>query len=251
MGKLDGKVALITGSGRNIGKAMAIKFAEEGADVVVNARQNKKEVEEVANEVRERGRKSLAVLADVSSKVQVDAMVEQALREFGRIDVLVSNASIRPSKPFHEITLEDWEAVRGVDLDGAVFLARAALPSMLERGGGTIIFMLGDAVFLAGGTRTHTSAAKMGIVGLARGLASEYVKQNIRVNVLSPLSINTNRAGASYTGAQRLTVPAANIPMGRLGHVDEVVSAALFLASDECAFMTGQTIHVNGGAGFF
>ena len=119
MGKLDDKVALITGSGRNIGRATALKFAEEGADIIVNARCNRDEAEAVAEEVRSLGRRALPVLADVSKKEQVDSMVKMALDEFGRIDILLNNAAIRPHKPFLELTLEDWEYVRGVVLDGA------------------------------------------------------------------------------------------------------------------------------------
>src|SRR6201998_1589297 len=127
MGKLDGKVALITGSGRNIGRATALKFASEGAHIVVNARSNEAEAEMVAREVREKGVKALAVLADVAKRAQVEAMVARVFAEFGRVDILVNNAAIRPHKPFTELTIEDWERVRGVVLDGAIYCTRAVI----------------------------------------------------------------------------------------------------------------------------
>ena len=132
MGKLDGKVALITGSGRNIGRATALKLAGEGAHIVVNARSNKQEAESVAREVRDLGVKSTAIIADVGKKDQVDAMAAQALSEFGRVDILINNAAIRPHKPFTEVTQEDWEHVRGVVLDGGFYLTRALIEPMVK-----------------------------------------------------------------------------------------------------------------------
>ena len=131
MGKLDGKVALVTGSGRNIGRATVLKLAAEGAHVVVNSRTNQAEADAVAQEVRAGGGKALSLLADVSKKEQVDSMVSRALSEFGRIDILINNAAIRPHKPFTEVTLQDWEEVRGVVLDGAFYCTRAVINSMV------------------------------------------------------------------------------------------------------------------------
>src|SRR5215510_8977013 len=132
MGKLDGKVALITGSGRNIGRATALKLAAEGAHVIVNARSNRAEAEAVAGEVKALGVKSAAIVADVASKEQVETMAARALSEFGRVDILINNAAIRPHKPFTELTQQDWETVRGVVLDGALYLTRALIGSMVE-----------------------------------------------------------------------------------------------------------------------
>ena len=168
MGKLDGKVALITGSGRNIGRATALKLAAEGAHIVVNARSNEAEAEAVAHEVRERGVKALPVLADVADKSQVDAMVARAMAEFGRVDILINNAAIRPHKPFTEVTIADWERVRGVVLDGAIYCTKAVIGRMVENHYGRILFFTGDGAFTGGHGRAHVSAAKMGLVGLAR-----------------------------------------------------------------------------------
>src|SRR6266496_3723417 len=185
VGKLDGKVALITGSGRNIGRATALRFADEGAHVIVNARGNQAEADAVADEVRARGVKSLAILADVSSPAQVDAMVARALDEFGKIDILINNAAIRPHKPFREVTLQDWEAVRGVVLDGALYCTRAVIDGMVERQYGRILFFMGEGAFAGGSGRAHVSAAKYGLVGLSRSLAAEFAADNIRVNIVS------------------------------------------------------------------
>jgi 3-oxoacyl-[acyl-carrier protein] reductase len=249
MGKLEGKIALVTGSGRNIGRATVLKLAEEGAHVVVNARTNQAEAEAVAREAQARGVKALAIVADVARKDQVDAMVARAMSEFGRIDILVNNAAIRPHKPFTELTVQDWEAVRGVVLDGAIYCTRAVIESMVRNKYGRIVFFTGEGAFMGGSGRAAVSAAKMGLVGLARGLASEFAAQNIRVNVVSPGSIDTSRANPEWY--QGRTPNAAGIPLGRQGTVDEIAATCLFLVTDDGGFITGQTIHVNGGSAYY
>ena len=249
MGKLDGKVALITGSGRNIGRATALKLAGEGAHIVVNARANEAEAEAVAREVREKGVKAVAVLADVAKKEQVDALAARALSEFGRVDILINNAAIRPHKPFTEVTVQDWEHVRGVVLDGAFYLTQAVIPSMVKNNYGRILFFTGDGAFTGGSGRAHVSAAKMGLVGFARALASEFAPQNIRANVVSPGSIDTRRDNPEWYRGH--TPNAAGIPLGRQGQVDEIAATCLFLVGDDGGFITGQTIHVNGGSAYY
>ena len=249
MGKLDGKVALVTGSGRNIGRATVLKLAGEGANVVVNARSNQAEAEAVAREARERGVKALPILADIAKKTDIDAMVARALSEFGRIDILINNAAIRPHKPFTEVSVPEWEHVRGVVLDGAIYCTQAVIPTMVEHGFGRILFFTGDGSFTGGSGRAHVSAAKMGLVGLARALATEFAPQNIRVNVVSPGSIDTRRDNPEWYRGHAPS--AAGIPMGRQGHVDELAATCLFLVSDDGGFITGQTIHVNGGANYY
>jgi 3-oxoacyl-[acyl-carrier protein] reductase len=249
MGKLEGKVALVTGSGRNIGRATVLKLAGEGAHVIVNARTNQAEADAVAREAQDRGVKALAVLADVARKDQVDAMVARALSEFGRIDILINNAAIRPHKPFTELTVQDWEYVRGVVLDGAMYCALAVIASMVKNRYGRILFFTGDGAFVGGSGRAHVSAAKMGLVGMARGLASEFAAQNIRANVVSPGSIDTRRDNPEWY--QGRVPSAAGIPLGRQGSVDEIAATCLFLVSDDSGFITGQTVHVNGGASYY
>ena len=249
MGKLDGKVALVTGSGRNIGRATVLKLAAEGANVVVNARSNQAEADAVAQEARGLGVKALSVLADVANKEQVDRMVSRALSEFGKVDILINNAAIRPHKPFTEVTLQDWETVRGVVLDGAFYCTRAVINAMVANHYGRILFFTGEGAFAGGAMRAHVSAAKMGLVGLARSLAAEFAPQNIRVNVVCPGSIDTSRANPEWY--QGRAPNAAGIPLGRQGTVEEIAATCLFLVSDDSGFITGQTIHVNGGVAFY
>ncbi len=249
MGKLDGKVALVTGSGRNIGRATVLKLAAEGANVVVNSRANQAEADAVAQEARGLGAKALSVLADVSNKEQVDRMVSRAMAEFGRIDILINNAAIRPHKPFTELTLQDWETVRGVVLDGAFYCTRAVINTMVANHYGRILFFTGEGAFAGGAMRAHVSAAKMGLVGMARSLAAEFAPQNVRVNVVCPGSIDTSRANPEWY--QGRAPNAAGIPLGRQGTPEEIAATCLFLVSDDGGFITGQTIHVNGGVAFY
>ena len=249
MGKLEGKVALVTGSGRNIGRATVLKLAGEGAHVIVNARANQAEADAVVKEAEALGVKAMAIVADVASMDQVEAMAAQALSAFGRVDILINNAAIRPHKPFTEVTQADWETVRGVVLDGAVYLTRALIEPMVAQKYGRILFFTGEGAFAGGGGRAHVSAAKMGLVGFARALASEFAPVNIRVNVVSPGSIDTQRANPEWY--QGRTPNAAGIPLGRQGKPDEIAATCLFLVSDDGGFITGQTIHVNGGSAYY
>ena len=250
MGKLEGKVALVTGSGRNIGRATVLKLAAEGAHIVVNARANEAEANAVVREVEALGVKAIPILADVGKKDEVEAMAAKALSAFGRVDILINNAAIRPHKPFIEWSQADWERVRGVVLDGALYLTRALIEPMVQNRYGRILFFCGDGSISARGTgRAHLSAAKMALIGLARGLATEFAPHNIRVNIVSPGSIDTRRDNPEWYG-NRLP-NAEGIPLGRQGHVDEIAAACLFLVSDDGGFITGQTIHVNGGAAYY
>lgn len=248
MGKLDGRVALVTGSGRNIGRAVALRLAAEGADVVVNARSDAEEAESVAEEVRSLGRRAISVLADVSDPEQVEAMVARAIESFGRVDLLLNAAAIRPHKPFLEMSREDWERVRGVILDGAFYCTQAVLRSMVEHRFGRVVFFVGDGAWAGTPERAHVLAAKMGLVGLCRSLATEFARYDIRLNVVSPGRIDTTRDASWYpTPMDR----ADDIPLGRLGHVSDIADACIFLVSDDSKWMTGQTVHVNGGSAYF
>jgi 3-oxoacyl-[acyl-carrier protein] reductase len=248
--KLKNKVALVTGSGRNIGRAIALAYAREGADVVVNSRSNPKEAELVAEEARVSGVRAIATLADVSDKSQVDAMFKQALDEFGRVDILVSNAAIRPQKAFIDLSVEEWRQALGVILDGAFYCTQASLPSMLQNQFGRVIYITGDGAYLGVAKQAHVSAAKMALTGLARGLATEFAEKNITFNIISPGRMDTTRDNSFYVDAASMQ-RVDDIPMGRLGSPDEIANACLFLSSDEAAYVTGQTLHVNGGRGYY
>jgi 3-oxoacyl-[acyl-carrier protein] reductase len=250
MGRLDGKVALVTGSGRNIGRATVLKLAAEGCHVIVNARSNQAEADAVVAEARALGVKATAIIADVGNKAQVEAMAAKALAEFGRVDILINNAAIRPHKPFRELTDGDWELVRGVVLDGAFYLTRALIGPMVDNKFGQILFFVGDGAYSGRGHgRAHLSAVKMALVGLARGLASEFAQHNIRVNVVSPGSIDTRRDNPEWYGNR--PPDSSGIPLGRQGKIDEIAATCLFLVTEAGGFITGQTIHVNGGAAYY
>lgn len=243
--QLEGRVALVTGSGRNIGKAVALSLAREGADVVVNARSNQAEAGAVVREIRALGRRAAAMLADVGDRSQLERMLDTALREFGRIDIVVNNAATRPSVAFAEMTYDDWRGVLATDLDAAFITSRKAVPGMIERGWGRIINISGLSAFQGTHGGAHISAAKVGLIGFTRALSSELAPAGILANCIVPGLIDTVRDGqpASARASHRL----GNIPAGRMGTTDDIASLCTFLCTDAAGFITGQTIHVNGG----
>ena len=249
MGKLDGKVAIVTGSGRNIGRATVLKLAAEGANVVINARSNQAEVDEVAHEAEAFGVKALPVIADMGKMDDVERLAARALAEFGRVDILINNAAIRPHKPFTEITQQDWDTVRSVVLDGPLFLTQAVIGSMVKNNFGRILCFAGEGSFIGGKGRAHLSAAKMGLIGFVRGLATEFAPNNIRANVVSPGIIDTRRDNPEWYMGR--TQSAVGIPLGRQGKPEEIAATCLFLVSDDSGFITGQTFHVNGGSAYY
>ena len=239
---LEGKTALVTGSGRNIGRATVLELASRGANVVVNTRTNQQEAEAF-------GVKALPILADVGDEEQAISMVEKAAAEFGRVDIRVNNAGLRLASPFTEMTTEEWRTVLAVNLDGPFFLCRAVVPAMIEAGWGRIVNVSGLQAFKGNRNRAHISASKMGALGLTRALAFELAEHNILVNHIVPGAFDTTPAHAQ---SAQTAIPreqrAAGIPLGRLGMPEEIAKTCAFLASDDASFITGQTIHVNGGA---
>ena len=242
---LEGKTALVTGSGRNIGRSIALALARDGADVVVNARSNRAEAEAVAAEVGELGRRALPVLADVGDKEQLEALLDQALDKFGGLDIVVNNAATRPHKPFAEMTYDDWRGVLATDLDSAFLTTKAALPGMMQKGWGRVVNLSGLQAFQGRHGGAHISAAKVGLIGLTRALATELGPSGIVVNCIVPGAIDTSREGLS--NATRGSARIAEIPVGRLGYTDDIASLCAFLCSDAAGFINGQTIHCNGG----
>ena len=252
--KLEGKVALITGAGRNIGRAIALAMADEGASVAVNGLQNQESVDEVAKLIADRGGKALPILADVSDPAQVDRMVARVASTLGPIDILVSNVAIRPHGPIHEVSVEEWRKVMSVDLDAAFYLAKAVLPGMIKAERGSLIAISGLAAY---GVRKETvavAAAKAGLIGLMRGIAFDYGKLGIRANIVTPGSIDTERYDQhAYAAGGTAAVVADDlsrrqgIPMQRMGTPEEVAAACVFLSSDDAGYTTGQTLHVGGG----
>jgi 3-oxoacyl-[acyl-carrier protein] reductase len=250
--KLAGRVALITGASRNIGRATALAFAAEGADLILNTRANADELDAVAAECRKAGVRVVTALADVADPKAVESMVQRGLAELGAIDILVCNAAIRPHKAITETSLEDWHRVLGVNLHSAFYLARAAVPAMKERRRGSII-ALGGMSSLTGRPNTAVvTVAKTGLLGLVRALAAELGPFNIRVNMVMPGFIDTERRHAEWYPEFRQAPPGspeelAKIPLRRLGRPDDIADACVFLASDASSYVTGDSIRVMGG----
>ena len=245
-GQLDGKVAIVTGSGRNIGRAIALRFARAGAGVVVNSRSNRAEASEVAQAIRKLGRRAVVVVADVSERNAAEAMAQAALEEWGRIDVLVNTVAIRPHQPFLGLEPEDWGRVRSAVVDTAMHCTQAVLPPMIAQGGGSVLFLIGEGAWRGGAERGHIGAAKMSLIGLSRSLATEFGPCGVRFNSVSPGRIDTARR----PGSRPDDIDAGMIPLGRLGHPDDIANACVFLASDQASWITGQTLHVNGGQSY-
>jgi 3-oxoacyl-[acyl-carrier protein] reductase len=245
-GALDGKVALVTGAGKNIGRAIALHLARDGATVVVNGRSDRAAVEAVAGEITALGGRAVAHLADVSDAGAVEEMAARAEAELGGIDIAVSNAGLRRQTPFLQMSLAEWREILSVALDGAFVLAQAVVPRMARRGGGSIVALSGISTHVGTPNRAHVSASKAGLEGLMRALAVELAPQGIRCNCVAPGAIDTVR-GAS-AGAQPSTLRESGVPLQRKGTVDEIAAMVRLLAGPEGGYVTGQTIHVNGGA---
>ncbi len=250
--RLKGKTALITGASRNIGRAIALAFAAEGADLVLNTRVNREELEAVAGECRKAGVRAVPALADISDPAAVEAMVRQGLAGLEAIDVLVCNAAIRPHKAVTETSLEDWHHVLAVNLHSAFYLARAVVPAMKERGRGSIIAVGGQSSLTGRPNTAAVTAAKTGLLGLVRALAAELGPFGIRANMVVPGFIDTERRYAEWYPEFRQAPPGApeqlkQIPLGRLGRPEDIADACVFLASDASSYITGDTIRVMGG----
>jgi NAD(P)-dependent dehydrogenase (short-subunit alcohol dehydrogenase family) len=251
-GRLAGRVALVTGASRNIGRAIAGAFAAEGADLVLNTRANADELEAVAAECRAAGARVTAVLGDVGDPAAVEAVVGRGLAERGAIDVLVLNAAIRPHRPLEETTPEEWHRVLAVNLHSAYYLARAVVPGMKARGRGSIIALGGQSSLTGRPGTAAVTAAKTGLLGLVRALAAELGPAGIRVNMVVPGFIDTERRYADWYPEFRERPPGApeqlrEIPLRRLGRPEDIAEACLFLASDAAAYVTGDALRVMGG----
>jgi 3-oxoacyl-[acyl-carrier protein] reductase len=238
-------VALVTGAGKNIGRCIAQDLAREGASVIVNGRADRGAVDAVVAEINQQGGQALGAMADVSDPTAVSRMIDAAVASFGGIDIVVSNAGLRRQTPFLNMTFEEWREILSVALDGAFILARAAAPHMIPRGGGAIVALSGISTHVGTPNRCHVSASKAGLEGLMRALAIELAPHHITCNCVAPGSVDTVR-GAS-AGALPSTLAQRGVPLGRKARVEEISAAVRFLAGPDGRYITGQTLHVNGG----
>lgn len=242
--ELSGQVAIVTGAGRNIGRVIALKLAQAGAAVVVNARSNKAEADAVVAEIEAEGGKAVAVIGDIADAKTAAALADAALKKFGRVDILVNNAALRREKPIDAMTYADWREVMSTTLDSAFHCVTACLPAM-KKNGGTIINIGGMSAHIGSAHRAHVMAAKAGLVGFTRGLAHDLAADRITANCVVPGAIDTARPGSSPTPAHHLTHGTIT---GERGKPDDVAAMVRFLAGPGGRYVTGQTIHINGGA---
>ena len=241
---LTGKVVLITGAGRNIGRATAEAFAAEGSRLVLATRRSGDLLEQTADACRAAGAEVVTALCDVGDENQVKAMVQTAERAFGSVDVLVNNAANRIQGPFLEQSNEDWRATAAVNLDGPIFASRAVLPGMVERGWGRIVNYSGVSAYRGGGALK--AAVKLGIVGFTRGLAREFGKHGVTVNAIAPSAIQGERDPGTERDVDISGID-PKMPIPRFGQPEEVAALVVYLCSKHAGFVTGQTYHINGG----
>jgi 3-oxoacyl-[acyl-carrier protein] reductase len=247
--ELEGRVALVTGAGRNIGAAIARALASDGAAVVVNARSNAAEAEAVAGAIRAGGGRAAVALGDVADPAAAAAMVRAATEAFGRLDIVVNNASIRREVPFEEMDFAAWQAVLSVCLDGAFHVTKAALPALKASGSGTIINIGGLTGHTGAPHRAHVVTAKAGLAGFTRALAHDLAEDGITVNLVAPGMIDTKRGpGGSATPHAPGHRAGRKTLVGREGTAEEVAAAVRYLCGPGARYVTGQSIHVNGGA---
>jgi 3-oxoacyl-[acyl-carrier protein] reductase len=232
--RVEGRVALVTGSSSNLGRATVLELARRGADVIVNGRSDVEAAEETAAEAAALGVRAIHIMADVGVEEQVESMVEEALRRMGRVDILINNAGYRGAGSFVDMTTEQWRLAAAVNFDGPFFCTRAVVPSMIENGYGRIITVSGLNSWHGRAGWAHICGSKMGAVGMTRALAAELGQYGILVNHVVP---------GAFLGHPN----PESIPVPRIGTAEELANVYAFLASEDASYVTGQTLHVNGG----
>jgi len=242
--ELIGKVAIVTGAGRNIGRAIALGLARAGASVVINVRSNQIEAEGVVREIEAGGSKAVAVIGDIGDEKTADALAETALKRFGRIDILVNNAALRREKPIGDMSYAEWREVMDVILDGTFRCVHACLPA-LKKSGGSIINIGGMSAHIGSKDRAHVITAKAALVGFSRALAHDLAVDKITANCVVPGAIDTTRPASSQNPAHHLTHGTIT---GERGKAEDVAAMVRYLCGPGGRYVTGQTIHVSGGA---
>ena len=245
MKELNGKVAIVTGAGRNIGRAIALTLAEGGASIVVNARNNRAEAESVAREIESAGGKAQIHIGDVADANAVQAMADAAAQQFGRIDILVNNAALRREKPFAEMDYAAWREILDVTLDGTFHCVKACLPALRQSKAGSIVNIGGLSAHTGAKNRAHVVTAKAGIIGFTRALAHDLADDGITVNCVVPGLIGTPRPKDKPEPAHHLTHQTIS---GERGRPEDVAAMVRFLCGPGARYVNGQAIHANGGA---
>ena len=243
--ELSGKVAIVTGAGRNIGRAIALALADGGASILVNARSNRAEADAVAREIVSNGGKAIVHIGDVADVTAVQAMADAAARQFGRLDILVNNAALRREKAFGEMSYAEWREILDVTLDGAFHCAKACLPALRKSGAGTIINIGGLSAHTGAKDRAHVVTAKAGIIGFTRALAHDLADDGITVNCVVPGLIGTPRPKDKPEPAHHLRHQTIT---GERGKPEDVAAMVRFLCGPAARYISGQAIHANGGA---
>ena len=244
MNRLSGKVAIVTGGNTGIGRAVALAYADEGADVAVAWIAREDQTKTLGEAIEKKGRRFVAVRTDVTREADVRAMVAAVRERFGRIDILVNNAGIQKAQPITEMTLDDWDRMIGVHMRGAFLCYREVAPVMIAQKSGRIILLTSQLAYIGRPRYTAYSAAKGGLLTFTRALAQELAPHGVLVNSVSPGLIDT---GFDPLPEDVKRAHAASLPLKRLGAPDDVVGAFVFLASDESRYFCGQTLHPNGG----
>ena len=246
MTRLKGRAALVTGAQQGIGRAIALAFAHEGADVVINYLDDLKAAERVAADARDTGVRALVVQGDVSRVEQCQTLVARTVQEVGGLDILVNNAGVYPRSPFLELSEREWDFVLDVNLKGSCFCAQAAARAMIAGARRGSIINLSSSSVRGQPRGVHYTASKGGVITMTRTMALELAPHGIRVNAIAPGTTDTAQPRGGNT-EEELVAMAKTIPLGRIAQPDDIASVAVFLACDESRHMTGQTLHVNGG----